>query len=196
MRIKWGFLTSLTLLCVSTAATDLRGDEKSEEKPSQQASADGQVPMRADVSRGWGTPAGLPAQTHQHAGHDHGPTGWPVAPAVGGYPGFPAGAVLPASMNGPVMPQPFPGPAAAPLAGAGPVYGGGAPYGDGYGGEYSDVAPYPGPFDGWIDGSADCAMCGGAGCDNCAGQGGGLLGWLITGMRPFPEGGICTPPLV
>ncbi len=183
MRIKWGFLTSLTLCCVVITASEVRGDEKPTEEATQQDSAESQVPLRSNFSFGWAPQPNLPPAV-QPASHG--------LPFPGGP--FPAGPVMPASLNGPPgMPQPFPGPPAAPLEhGMGPGYGGPG-YGSGeYDGDYVDP-PYPGPFDGWVDGRSDCAFCGGAGCNECAGAGGGLLGWLITGMRPYPEGGICAP---
>jgi hypothetical protein len=192
MRIKWGFLTTLTLLCVSTVAFDLRGDEKPKEKASQPTSPNNQVPLRSDFSFGWSQPP-MAAGGVQRISHDHPATAaWPGAgTGPGGYPGLPGGSMLPAFHGSPEMPQPFPGPPAGPMGPvSGPMLGGG-----GYGDEYTETmeAPYPSPFEGWIDGSENCPLCGGAGCDECAAVGGGILGWLITGMRPYPEGGICAP---
>lgn len=194
MRIKWGFLNRLAVLTVmAIAAPQVHAQESAAESPTPPA-AKNQTPLPAQPSMGWGQSS--PASGTRFANQMVAPATWPppgMAPSGMGMPpggmgmppgmmgGFHGGPMIQASFEGDLQsPQPFPGPVPTPMAMEGPD-------------EYME-APYPAPFDGII-GDPGCPYCSGAGCESCGvGSGaGGLIGWVLNGMAPYREGGICAP---
>ena len=184
MRIEWGFLSSLTVLVVTMfTASELRSQTAPAEPADVTSSSANQTPLPSQASFGWsqGPQDGPPSS---FGGYPAAQAAWPPAPGLqGGFPGglpggFPGGPMMQASFEGGTeMPQPFPGPVPMPLEESHEQY---------------LEAPYPAPFEGLI-GDANCPYCGGSGCESCGAGGGGLLGWLVNGMRPYQEGGICAP---
>ena len=94
MRIKWGFLTRLSVLAVAvTAAAELRGQTAApDESKSLVVQPSNQVPLASGPSFGWSENTSKGQEMPNASpfeGYPVAPAMWPPAPASGMFPAVP-----------------------------------------------------------------------------------------------------------